>query len=258
MGLVWEGPGGRVQPLLGGPTPSRGKPAGAGGSGWSTSASTGRVGSSAWTTPRTASTGPHRPARRLDTVEAVEGDRALVTTGSGKYYSNGLDLDWLMAGDDTDGFIEEVHRLFGRVLGLLATVNGHAFAGGPCSPAPTTGGHAADRGLVPPEVDLGLARHARVGASPHVRYRRRGALTGRRDGVGTLRRGSPSRRSPRTRCSPGRHAGGGHGGQGPHAPAARSSSTATPSAPAASDPSEGVDGEAEREPAGVHERRPRA
>ena len=70
----------------------------------------------------------------LDRVEAVQGDCALVTTGAGKYYSNGLDLDWMMSGADTTGFVEEVHRLFGRVLGFgaytVAAVNGHAFAAG--------------------------------------------------------------------------------------------------------------------------------
>jgi enoyl-CoA hydratase/carnithine racemase len=98
----------------------------------------------------------------LDTVEAVEGDRALVTTGAGKYYSNGLDLDWVMAGVDTEGFIDDVHRVFGRVLGLdmytVAAVNGHAFAGG----AMLASCHDVvvmreDRGYwCLPEVDLGL------------------------------------------------------------------------------------------------------
>ena len=33
----------------------------------------------------------------LSEVEAVEGPRALVTTGTGKFWSNGLDLDWMSA-----------------------------------------------------------------------------------------------------------------------------------------------------------------
>ena len=69
----------------------------------------------------------------LDDVEAVAGPCALVTTGAGKYFSNGLDLEWLGAGEGTEGFLESVHRLLGRVLGLdvytVAAVNGHAFAG---------------------------------------------------------------------------------------------------------------------------------
>lgn len=98
----------------------------------------------------------------LDEVEAVEGPCALVTTGSGKFFSNGLDLDWLGAGDGTEGFLGDVHRLFGRVLGLdvytVAAVNGHAFAAG----AMLASAHdqvimREDRGYwCLPEVDLGL------------------------------------------------------------------------------------------------------
>lgn len=98
----------------------------------------------------------------LDQVEATVGPAALVTTGAGKFYSNGLDLDWVMAGEGTEGFIDDVHRLFGRVLALpmyaVAAVNGHAFAGG----AMLASCHDVvvmreDRGYwCLPEVDLGL------------------------------------------------------------------------------------------------------
>ena len=37
----------------------------------------------------------------LDEVEKSEGAAALVTTGEGKFYTNGLDLTWLM-GDGAD------------------------------------------------------------------------------------------------------------------------------------------------------------
>jgi len=99
----------------------------------------------------------------LDEVEAVEGPCALVTTGTGKFFSNGLDLDWMMAEPSIpQDFIADVHRLFGRVLALdvytVAAVNGHAFAGG----AMLAASHdvtvmRADRGYwCVPEVDLGL------------------------------------------------------------------------------------------------------
>ena len=128
----------------------------------------------------------------LDTVEAVEGDRALVTTGTGKYYSNGLDLDWVLAGDGTEGFIEEVHRLLGRVLGFpaytVAAVNGHAFAGG----AMLACAHdqiimRADRGYwCLPEVDLGLpltpAMYATVAAHLPGPTLAEAVLTGHRYG----------------------------------------------------------------------------
>lgn len=99
----------------------------------------------------------------LDEVEAVEGPCALVTTGEGKFYSNGLDLDWIMsAGDEGNGFLDDVHALFGRILTFpaitVAAINGHAFAGG----AMLAAAHdfrvmRSDRGYwCLPEVDLGL------------------------------------------------------------------------------------------------------
>jgi enoyl-CoA hydratase/carnithine racemase len=71
----------------------------------------------------------------LDTVEQDPDPAALVTTGTGKFYSNGLDLDWMgTIGDDVGPFIASVHALFGRMLAFpaitVAAVNGHAFAGG--------------------------------------------------------------------------------------------------------------------------------
>ncbi|UOZ11007.1 enoyl-CoA hydratase/isomerase family protein [Amycolatopsis sp. WQ 127309] len=66
-------------------------------------------------------------------VDGVEGP--LVTTGSGKFYSNGLDLDWLMAnGDQAAKYVAEVQELLARILTLpvptVAAVNGHAFGAG--------------------------------------------------------------------------------------------------------------------------------
>jgi Delta3-Delta2-enoyl-CoA isomerase len=127
----------------------------------------------------------------LDDVEAVDGPLALVTTGTGKFYSNGLDLDWLVAaGDDARGFIDDVHRLLGRMLGFpaftVAAVNGHAFAAG----AMLASAHDAivmrdDRGYwCLPEVDLGLplspAMLAVVAAHVPEPALRDAALTGRR------------------------------------------------------------------------------
>ena len=72
----------------------------------------------------------------LDEVEKSEGAAALVTTGEGKFYTNGLDLTWLM-GDGADvvgAFIADFHRLFARLLSFptatVAAMNGHTFAGG--------------------------------------------------------------------------------------------------------------------------------
>ncbi|MFI6223053.1 enoyl-CoA hydratase-related protein [Nocardia salmonicida] len=70
----------------------------------------------------------------LDTVVA-EGAHALVTTATGKIYSNGLDLDWLSAnGDRAAEYVAAVHALFARVLTLpmptVAAIGGHAFGAG--------------------------------------------------------------------------------------------------------------------------------
>jgi Delta3-Delta2-enoyl-CoA isomerase len=127
----------------------------------------------------------------LDDAEAVDGPLALVTTGTGKFYSNGLDLDWLSgAGEHAAGFIDDVHRLLGRVLGFgaitVAAVNGHAFAGG--AMLATAHDHLVmreDRGYwCLPEVDLGLplspAMYAVVAAHLPPPTLHEAALTGRR------------------------------------------------------------------------------
>jgi len=71
----------------------------------------------------------------LDEVEQADGPRGLVTTATGKYFSNGLDLDWLAAnGGDADDYVISVHRLLARVLTLpmvtVAALQGHTFAAG--------------------------------------------------------------------------------------------------------------------------------
>jgi Delta3-Delta2-enoyl-CoA isomerase len=70
----------------------------------------------------------------LDRIESGEA-KALVTTGDGKFYSNGLDLDWLVAhSDQRDWYIDQVQQLLARVLvapvPTVAAVNGHAFGAG--------------------------------------------------------------------------------------------------------------------------------
>jgi Delta3-Delta2-enoyl-CoA isomerase len=128
----------------------------------------------------------------LDRLDAVDGPLALVTTGTGKFFSNGLDLDWLGQGEGTEGFLDDVHRLFGRILGFaaftVAAVNGHAFAGG----AMLASAHdvvvmRADRGYwCLPEVDLGLpltpAMYATVAAHLPRPTLEAACLTGRRYG----------------------------------------------------------------------------
>src|ERR1700751_4318225 len=71
----------------------------------------------------------------LDEVAKADGPRALVTVATGKFYSNGLDLEWLMANPGRqEVYIASVHELLAALLSLpavtVAPVQGHAFAAG--------------------------------------------------------------------------------------------------------------------------------
>ncbi|MFY9586658.1 MAG: enoyl-CoA hydratase-related protein [Actinomycetota bacterium] len=101
--------------------------------------------------------------KALDEVEATEVPRALITSASGKFWSNGLDLDWLQANASEGGrYMAAVHELFARFLSLplptVAAIQGHCFAAG----AMIAVAHdfrvmRADRGWVCfPEVDIGI------------------------------------------------------------------------------------------------------
>ena len=71
----------------------------------------------------------------LDEVEKGDDPRALVTTASGKIWSNGLDLEWLFEHPERfPAYTGQVHALFARVLRLpmvtVAALQGHTFAAG--------------------------------------------------------------------------------------------------------------------------------
>jgi len=71
----------------------------------------------------------------LDEVEKGDDPRALVTTASGKIWSNGLDLDWLFEHPEQfPAYSGQVHAFFARVLRLpmvtVAALQGHTFAAG--------------------------------------------------------------------------------------------------------------------------------
>ena len=97
----------------------------------------------------------------LDTVDAAEGPKALVTVGTGKFWSNGLDLDWMLAESiDLRALVVPVQELFARILEAsyptVAAIQGHCYAAG----AMLALAHDArlmrsDRGfLCFPEVDI--------------------------------------------------------------------------------------------------------
>jgi Delta3-Delta2-enoyl-CoA isomerase len=99
----------------------------------------------------------------VDQVAAEPSPRALVTTGTGKIFSNGLDLEWLGQNTDKlDDYVASVHELLARYLEApvftVAAIQGHAFAAG----AMLTLAHdlrvmRADRGFwCLPEADINI------------------------------------------------------------------------------------------------------
>ncbi len=115
-----------------------------------------------------------RYAACLDEVEQADGPKALVTTGTGKFYSNGLDLDAMMSGgggaEDANAYLWSVMDLIRRILVLpcisVAAVNGHAFgAGGQIAVAHDFRFMRADRGyFCMPEVDMKARLHPGMNA----------------------------------------------------------------------------------------------
>jgi enoyl-CoA hydratase/carnithine racemase len=99
----------------------------------------------------------------LDEIEGLGAPVALVTVADGKFWSNGLDLDWLTShADQFEAYVTSVQRLLSRVLTMpmptVAAIQGHCFAaGGMLAMAHDWRVMRADRGFFClPEVDLGL------------------------------------------------------------------------------------------------------
>jgi enoyl-CoA hydratase/carnithine racemase len=99
----------------------------------------------------------------LDEVEASSGPAALVTVASGKIWSNGIDLDWLLGNpDDAAAYVGSIHAMLSRFLTFsvpaVAAIGGHVFAGGAMlALAHDQRVMRADRGyFCLPEVDLGI------------------------------------------------------------------------------------------------------
>ena len=102
----------------------------------------------------------------LDEAEAAPAPKALVTTGSGKFYSNGLDLDYLQSGEvDSAEYLGRVLAIMSRILTFpaitVAAMNGHAFgAGAQVALAHDYRVMRRDRGyFCMPEIDLGMSLH---------------------------------------------------------------------------------------------------
>lgn len=96
----------------------------------------------------------------LDEIEGA-GAQGVITTGGPKFYSNGLDLDWLAAhGDQMQEYVARVQAMLARVLTFpmptAAAITGHAFgAGAMLAIAHDFRTMRADRGYFCfPEVDI--------------------------------------------------------------------------------------------------------
>jgi enoyl-CoA hydratase/carnithine racemase len=97
----------------------------------------------------------------LDEISNRPAPRALVTVARGKFYSYGLDLDWVLAHPDQKrAYVADVQVLLARMLALpmptAAAVTGHAFgAGAMLATAHDWRVMRADRGYYCfPEVDI--------------------------------------------------------------------------------------------------------
>ncbi|BBZ10935.1 enoyl-CoA hydratase-related protein [Mycobacterium branderi] len=121
------------------------------------------------------------------------GAHGLVTTASGKFYTNGLDLDWLSAhGEQTQWYVGRVQGLLARMLTLpiptAAAVVGHAFgAGAMLALAHDFRVMRADRGYFCfPEVDIRIPFTPGMAALIQAKLTPRAAVasmtTGRRFG----------------------------------------------------------------------------
>jgi Delta3-Delta2-enoyl-CoA isomerase len=129
----------------------------------------------------------------LQQVEAAPAPRALVTTATGKFWSNGLDLEWLgQQGDGVVPFVTRLHELLARVLEIdvpcVAALQGHTFAGGAMlSLAHDERVMRADRGyFCLPEVDIKIpftpGMTALIAARLPTRTAHEAMTTGRRYG----------------------------------------------------------------------------
>lgn len=110
--------------------------------------------------------------RALDAIEGGDGPAGVVLTGTGKFFSNGLDLDEMMRGgqEGATAYIGRVLAITSRVLTCpaptVAAVNGHAFgAGALLALAADVQLMRADRGyFCMPEVDIKVSLHPGMAA----------------------------------------------------------------------------------------------
>ena len=116
------------------------------------------------------------------TASVEEAAAPLVLTGEGKFFCNGLDLEWLGgdgAGAGAEALFPRLYGILARLLAFpaptVAAVNGHAFGAGAILAAAAD--HRVmreDRGFFCfPEVDLGMTMSPEFDALLRARYPRR-------------------------------------------------------------------------------------
>lgn len=130
-------------------------------------------------------------------AKAAEAGTPLVLTGAGKFFSNGLDLDWIQRAGSADttavtAMFDRLYRVLARMLAFpgatVAAVNGHAFGAGAILAASADFRvMREDRGYVCfPEVDLGMTMSAEFDAVLRTAFPlavyREAVITGRRYG----------------------------------------------------------------------------
>jgi len=127
-------------------------------------------------------------------AKAAEAGSPLVLTGSGKFFCNGLDLDWLSnaPSDEASAMFATLYRVMGRLLAhpgaVVAAVNGHAFgAGALLAACADFRVMREDRGYYCfPEVDLGMTMSDEFNAVARAAFPlpvyREALITGRRYG----------------------------------------------------------------------------
>lgn len=130
----------------------------------------------------------------LDEVDASEGPAAIVLTGTGKFFSNGLDLEWMGGAPEGEPQrnVERVQAMLARVMSspvaVVAALNGHAFAAGAMlALACDERVMRADRGFFClPEVDINIPFTPGMAALIQTKLptaaAREAMLTGRRYG----------------------------------------------------------------------------
>ncbi|GGC65927.1 enoyl-CoA hydratase/isomerase family protein [Hoyosella rhizosphaerae] len=129
----------------------------------------------------------------LDEVEASEGPAALVVAATGKFFSNGLDVEWIFGNlDKVPEYLDRSHTIFSRLLTFpmptVSAIQGHAFGAGAMLAISTDFQvMRSDRGFYClPEVDLSMPFTVGMNALLNSRLPKQTAIeamtTGRRFG----------------------------------------------------------------------------